>query len=148
METGGGGGGGLVVVPIHSQIHESGFCFVISRVTELTFAMSHSVSRNWVCVCGRGGGGLGFWFTVLAVFLVVCIPKMSRAFKKMEKDTYFATELNLVDLQFQSLLSLVLSDFYGVFSVLSFLIRLVSCLRPSPSAASFPEQRLMIEPIF
>ena len=66
----------------------------------------------------------------------------------MEKYTYFATELSLVDLQFQSLRSLVLSDFYGVFSVFSFLIRLVSGLRPSPSPASFPEQRLVIEPIF
>ena len=88
-----------------------------SRVTELTFALSHitfsSVNRNW-------RGGLGFWFTVLAFFLGRLYPKMSRSFNKMEKYTYFATELSLVDLHFQSLRSLVLSDFYGVFSVFSF----------------------------
>lgn len=56
----------------------------------------------------------------VSLFLGRLYPKMSRSFKKMEKYMYFASELSLVDLQFQSLRSLVLSDFYGVFSVFSF----------------------------
>ena len=83
----------MVAIPIHSQIHESGFCFVLLCFSLITGELTFDLSRG-------GGGGRVSVLRRWSFFSIVCVIGLKNILKmsqKKEKYTYFAAVSSLVD---------------------------------------------------